>query len=234
MTHFKKYQLGLIYGILVIISIIVIFPLFWLVVTSFKTYSEIYHFPLSYYPHQPTLEHYHKIMDLNFPRYFFNSILVGIGTMLIAIFIALLPAYAFARFHFSLKKPLLVSILMTQMFPMVSFVIPLFRILKSFHLINTYTGIIISYLPFISPVVVWILVNFFESVPVEFEEAAMVDGCTHIQAFGRIILPLILPGLASTGIYVFLFAWAELMFALTFLTSASMQTVSVFLTLFVG
>lgn len=154
--------------------------------------------------------------------------------MLVAILVSVVPAYAFARFRFPFKNTLLISILISQMFPMVSFVIPAFQFLKRTNLMNTYSGLILSYIPFVSPVVVWILKGFFENIPAELEEAAMIDGCSHLQAFVKIVFPLIGPGLASTGIYVFLFAWAELMFALSFLTSTSMQTISVFVTLFVG
>ena len=234
MKKLRKYQMGIIYGVLTLISAIVIFPLFWLFVTSLKTTPEIYRFPITYYPHNPTLVHYKKIIDLNFPRFFFNSIIIGTGTMFTAILIGILPAYAFARFRFPFKNILLISILISQMFPMVSFVIPIFQLLKRINLMNSYGGIILSYIPFVSPVVVWILKNFFENVPIELEEAAMVDGCNRLQAFVRVIFPLIGPGVSSTGIYVFLFVWAELMFALSFLTAPSMQTISVFLTLFVG
>lgn len=234
MSKPRKYQLSIIYAVLALIAALVMFPLFWLLITSFKTTPEIYRFPITYYPHTPTLTHYRKIIDLNFPRFFLNSIVVGIGTMLVAISVSVLPAYAFARFRFPLKNILLISILISQMFPMVSFVIPAFQLLKQTNLMNTYGGLILSYIPFVSPVVIWILKGFFENIPTELEEAAMIDGCGHLQAFVKIVFPLIGPGLASTGIYVFLFAWAELMFALSFLTSTSMQTVSVFVTLFVG
>lgn len=234
MKKLRKYQVGIVYGVLTVISVIVMFPLFWLFITSLKTTPEIYRFPITYYPHDLTSVHYQKIIDLNFPRFFFNSIAIGLGTMSIAILIGVFPAYAFARFRFPYKNILLISILISQMFPMVSFVIPIFQLLKRMNLMNSYGGIILSYIPFVSPVVVWILKTFFENVPIELEEAAMIDGCSRLQALVRVIFPLIGPGVSSTGIYVFLFVWAELMFALSFLTSPSMQTISVFLTLFVG
>ena len=234
MKKLRKYQVGIVYGVLTVISVIVMFPLFWLFITSLKTTPEIYRFPITYYPHDLTSVHYQKIIDLNFPRFFFNSIAIGLGTMSIAILIGVFPAYAFARFRFPYKNILLISILISQMFPMVSFVIPIFQLLKRMNLMNSYGGIILSYIPFVTPVVVWILKTFFENVPIELEEAAMIDGCSRLQALVRVIFPLIGPGVSSTGIYVFLFVWAELMFALSFLTSPSMQTISVFLTLFVG
>lgn len=224
----------LFYLVLVVIALVVAFPFIWLLITSLKTYPEIYHFPILYWPTKVTWEHFSHIVRLHFARYFFNSVVIGAGTALCTVLIAALPAYAFGRFTFAGKRSLLVSILICQMFPQVTFVIPFFMIFRKLGLINTYPGMILSYLPFTTPIGVWILRNFFQGIPRELEESAMIDGCTQFQAFLRIVLPLALPGMAAVAIYAFIFSWGELMFALSYLPSEKMQTIPVFLTLFVG
>ena len=146
----------------------------------------------------------------------------------------MLPAYATVKFNFLAKQPILISILICQMFPQIVFVIPFFMILSKVGLIDTFIGVIISYLPFTTPIGVWLTRNFFAEVPVDIEEAAMIDGCSRFQTFYKIALPIALPGIAAVGIYAFLFAWSELMFSRSYLSTMSLQTIPVFLSLFVG
>ncbi|HQE25223.1 MAG TPA: carbohydrate ABC transporter permease [Candidatus Atribacteria bacterium] len=230
----RKIKIWILYLVLSIIALIVAFPFIWLVITSLKTYPDIYHFPIIYWPSEVTWEHYGYVIRLDFLRYFLNSLVIGIGTAVLTIVIAALPSYAFGRLSFRGKRPLLLSILVCQMFPQVTFVIPFFVIFRRLGLINTHLGMMISYLPFTTPIEIWILRNFFQGIPGELEEAAMIDGCTPIQAFVRIIFPLAIPGIAAVAIYAFIFAWGELMFALSYLPSQEMQTIPAFLTLFVG
>jgi multiple sugar transport system permease protein len=215
------------------LCLIVAFPFMWLLITSFKTYPEIYAYPIKYLPHRVTFEHFYYVFKLNFLMYFKNSAIIGFGTSLLTLLIATLPSYASVRYSFQGKKLFMLSILFCQMFPQIVFVIPFFILLKSLHMLN-YLGVILSYLPFTTPIAIWMIRNFFIDIPVELEEAARIDGCTPGMVFYRIALPLALPGIASVGIYAFFFAWCELMFALSFLTSGRMQTVPVFLSLFVG
>jgi len=234
MKYFKNTKIFLIYAAVIMVSAGVAFPFFWLLVTSFKTYPEIYKFPITYFPHRLTLEHYQKILGLYLLRYFGNSLLIASGTLLLTLVIALLPAYAFANLQFQAKKTLAMGTLIFIMFPQVAFVVPFFLLLKKFGLINTYWGIMISYLPFTCPMAMLYLRAFFLTVPKELEESAMLEGCSRIGALFRISVPLLLPGIAATGIYAFIFSWGELMFALSYLPSASKQTVPVFLSLFIG
>lgn len=224
----------LLYMANIIISLIIAFPFIWLVITSLKTYDQIYSFPILYWPKVVTFEHYARIMKLNFPHYFFNSAFIGFGTALFTILIAIMPAYASARYNFKGKKQIMLSILFSQMFPQIVFVIPFFIILKQLSLQNSYLGIMISYLPFTTPIAVWMMRSFFLQLPDALEEAAMIDGCNRFESFYKIYVPLAVPGIAAVGIYAFLFSWSELMFSMSYLSAKSMQTVPVFLSLFIG
>lgn len=216
------------------VAVVITFPFVWLILTALKPYPEIYAYPLIYWPRHLTLEHFQYVLRLDFLRYFSNSVIIGTGTALATLAVAVLPGYAAARFRFPGRNGLLLSILVTQMFPQIVFVVPLLLTLRWLGLMNTYAGVILSYVPFTTPIAVWLTRNFFAEVPYEIEEAAAIDGCSRIQALFRVVLPLALPGIASVGIYAFLWSWSELMFALSFLTTSNMQTIPVFLTLFVG
>ncbi|AZO94279.1 carbohydrate ABC transporter permease [Halocella sp. SP3-1] len=224
----------LLYILNIIVSLIIAFPFIWLVITSLKTYDQIYSFPILYWPKKFTFEHYTHILKLNFPRYFLNSVVIGCGTAIISILIAVMPAYASARYKFKGKKQIMLSILLSQMFPQIVYVVPFFIILKQLNLQNSYLGMMVSYLPFTTPIAVWMIRSFFLGIPDALEEAAMIDGCNRFKAFYKIYLPLAIPGIASVGIYAFLFSWSELMFSMSFLSAKNLQTVPVFLSLFVG
>ncbi len=231
----KHLDRAIIYFLLTVVSIIVAFPFIWLLLTSFKTYPEIYAFPVIYLPTELTFEHYVKVMfQHDFGRYFLNTFLISIGTGLFSIVLAVMPAYAFSRFSFPAKRPLFISILFCQMFPQTVFLIPFFLTLKTLHLMDTLPGVVLTYLPFTTPIAIWFMSNFFRDIPRDLEDMAMIDGCDRFQAFYRVALPLVLPGLAAVAIYSFLFAWGELMFALSYLPSLDNQTVPIILSLFVG
>jgi multiple sugar transport system permease protein len=233
MTRKKLFRL-FVYFANVLVSLAIAFPFLWLVINAFKTYDQIYSFPILYWPKQITFEHFAHILRLNFPLYFFNSIFIGIGTACLSILIAVLPAYASARFRFKGRKVMLISILICQMFPYIIFVLPFFILLKQFHLLDSYPGMIISYLPFTTPIAIWMIRSFFVQIPRELEDASLIDGCNRMQTFYKICLPLTVPGIAAVGIYALLSSWSELMFSLSFLTSKNMQTIPVFLSVFLG
>ncbi|ABV34261.1 MULTISPECIES: carbohydrate ABC transporter permease [Pseudothermotoga] len=222
------------YILLGVISFVIAFPFIWLVLTSFKTYQEIYSYPIMYLPKSWTTEHYHKISNLDFKNYFFNSIIVGTGTMIFSLLIGLFPAYAFSRYSFKWKNTLLISVLIFQMFPMIVFLVPIFKFLDWIKLLDTHIGLILAYIPFTTPITIVFLRSFFLSVPKSLEEAALIDGCTRTKAFLRIIFPVTLPGIAAVGVYAFLFAWSELLYSMSLLTSKALQTIPTFLSVFVG
>jgi len=231
----KSWVKLIVYVALFIISGIIAFPFIWLIITAFKTYPDIYAYPILYFPQNITLEHFKYVfVNLGFSKYFLNSLLLGVGTAALTILISILPAYATIRFNFFMKKPVLLSILICQMFPQIVFIVPFFLFLKYTGLINTFLGTMVVYLPFTTPIAVWMIRNFFADIPKSLEESALIDGCSRFQAFYKISLPLVIPGIASVGIYTFIFSWSELMFSLSYLTSPSKQTVPVFLSLFIG
>lgn len=222
------------YILLAFISLIVAFPFLWLVLTSFKSYQEIYAYPIIYMPRSWTIEHYQKISSLDFKSYFLNSVTVGLGTMIFSLLIGISPAYAFSRYSFRFKSELMVSVLIFQMFPMVVFLVPMFKFLDWIKLLDTHIGLILAYIPFTTPISIVFLRSFFLSVPKSLEEAALIDGCTRTKAFFRVIFPVTLPGIAAVGVYAFLFAWSELLYSMSLLTSKSLQTIPTFLSVFVG
>ncbi|MGJ8455503.1 carbohydrate ABC transporter permease [Pseudothermotoga sp. U03pept] len=230
----RKTMKSLSYILLFFIAIVVAFPFIWLILTSFKTYQEIYSYPIIYLPKSWTVEHYQKISSLDFKSYFFNSVIVGSGTMVFSLLIGIFPAYAFSRYSFRGKGMLLVSVLIFQMFPMIVFLVPIFKFLDWIKLLDTHLGLILAYIPFTTPITIVFLRSFFLSVPKSLEEAALIDGCTRTKAFVRIIFPVTLPGIAAVGVYAFLFAWSELLYSMSLLTSKSLQTIPTFLSVFVG
>ncbi len=230
----RKYTKLFVYFLLSALSIIIAFPFVWLTITAFKSYPDIYAYPIKYLPTEATLEHFDKISSMQFGVYFRNSIIVGFGTMILSILIALFPAYAFSRYRFRGKGALLITVLFLQMFPQVVFLVPMFKFLGAVGWLDTYWGIIFSYLPFTTPISIVFLRSFFIGVPKSLEEAAMIDGCSRMKAFIKVIFPVTLPGIAAVGIYAFLFSWQELMYSMSILLSKDRQTVPVFLSLFIG
>jgi multiple sugar transport system permease protein len=222
------------YIALSVITVFVVFPIYWLIVTSLKTYPEIYKFPITYFSHHITWEHYEKIAGMNFWHYFFNSILISSGTMLISLAIGVFPAFAFAQYKFKGRTPLLVSVMLFQMFPMVVFLVPIFKLLNSAGLLNTRLGLILAYVPFTTPITIMFLRSFFVSIPKALDEAARIDGCSFMRSFFSIIIPVSLPGILSVGIYTFLFSWSELMYSMSILVDKRIQNIPTFLSVFVG
>lgn len=206
-----------------------------MLVTSFKTYPEIYKYPINYIPEKITLEHYLSIFSTShLQRYMLNSVIVSTGAVIFTLLISLLPAYAFSRFDFPYKNILLPSIIVCMMLPQLVLVVPFLRILMSLKLINTHTGLILVYLTLTTAVAIWFLVSFFEKIPKELEEAAMIDGCGRLRTLINIVLPIMRPGISAVAIYAFFLSWNEFMFALSYLSSSNALTLPVFLGRFVG
>ena len=230
----KKLARAAAYIGLVIIALGAAFPIYWMIITALKTYPEIYAYPITYIPRRITFEHFRKIGTMGFLKYFTSSILVSGGTMLASLAIGLFPAYAFSRFRFRGRGTLLSSVLLFQMFPMAVLLLPIFIALRNISLLDTRTGLILSYIPFTTPITIMFLRSFFVSVPKSLEEAALIDGCSLSRAIIHIILPVVLPGIFAVGIYTFLFSWSELMYSMSILVSRDVQNIPAFLSVFVG
>jgi ABC-type glycerol-3-phosphate transport system permease component len=210
------------------------FPFYWAIVSSFTPESRLYQAP-SLIPGTLVLDHYRALFT---ERAFWvpirNSLVVAGTTTAFCVTVGSLCAYALARLRFRGKVPLLGLILAVSMFPQISVISPLFLLLRALHLINTYPGLILPYLTFAMPLTVWLLVGIFRQLPAELEEAAMVDGASRLRTFREVVVPLALPGLATTAILTFVYSWNEFLFALSFTLGPERQTVPVAIALLRG
>ncbi len=205
------------YLILIVMTFVFLFPIFWLVSTSFKNPIDIFAYPPIFIPSTPTLDHYTLLFgEAEITKYIINSVIVGASTTLFALVIGTLSAYALARFRlpYQLNERLSFWVLSTRMFPPIVTIIPLFAMMRVLHLVNTRIGLVIAYAAFNLPFVVWMMRGFFVEIPKELEEAAMVDGASRMLAFRRIILPIAKPGIIATAIFTLIMSWNEFMFAL--------------------
>ena len=210
------------------------FPFYWGIVASLTPEAALFREP-SLWPTHIILDHYRALFD---ERDFWipirNSVIVAGTTTLLCIAIGSLAAYALARLEFRGKTTILSLILAVTMFPQISIVSPLYLLLRALGLIDTYPGLILPYLTFAMPLAVWLLVGFFRQLPLDLEEAALVDGATRWQSFTRVILPVSVPALATTAILTFIYCWNEFLFALSFTLGPDRQTVPVAIALFRG
>ena len=203
-----------------------LFPFYWMVSTSFKTDLGVYKIPPELWPSEFTFANVEKLFmrDSLIPRFFWNSIATSFGTVIVTVFLATFAGYALSRLRFKFRYNILIAILVTQMFPMVVLLIPLYILYVKAHLLNSWLGLILAYTSFALPFGVWMIKGFIDSVPVEIEEAAMMDGCSRVGAMFRVVLPLAVPGIVATGIFAFLDAWNNLLFPLTLVTDMNMKT----------
>ena len=185
-------------------------------------------FPLRLIPTEFVWDNYVKIWQaIPFAAYLKNSLLMACYTTVIALAVSSLASYAFSRYRLKGKNTVLNFILFSQMFPAVLLIIPIFIYIKKAGLLGTYTGLMITYLTFVVPFATWAMKNFFDTIPTDLEEAAMIDGCTRIQAMRRIILPVSRPGLISVSTYCFLTAWNEFIFAMILMPDQTRWTLPV-------
>jgi ABC-type glycerol-3-phosphate transport system permease component len=221
----------------VVLALLVIasaFPFYWAILASFTPEARLFQGP-SLVPRELVLDHYRALFtERNFWVPIRNSLVVAGTTTAFCVAVGALCAYALARLNFRGKSLLLGSILAVGMFPQISVVSPLYMLLRELRLINTYPGLVLPYLTFAMPLTVWLLVGFFRQLPAELEEAAMVDGASRLRAFWEVIIPLAVPGLATTAILTFVYSWNEFLFALSFTLGPERQTVPVAIALFRG
>ena len=223
------------YLLLALFTAFALLPLFWLFKVSITPDRLMYAEGVRLWPSQMTLDHYRDVIaKTDFPRFFENSVIVSVSTALITTLIASAAGYAFSRFRFRGKGLIVALMLLTQMFPLVMVVAPIFRILSPLHLTNSLSGLVIVYCAFNVPFASFLMQTFFDGIPLELEEAAMLDGASRLHAVLRIVMPLTLPGLAATLGFIFTAAWGELLFALMLNSSASVSTFPVGLLSFVS
>ena len=225
----------LIYILVIIIFIFTVAPFTWLIITSISARKELFSIPPHWIPHSPNLKAYKAIIfggarTMRAARYFksslLNSLIVASCVTLSCLIIGSTASYSFTRLKFPGRQPLLLLILTTQMIPAVAIVIPLYVVMMKLHLLDTHLGLIIAYSSFILPLVVWVMMGYFQAIPLDIEDAARIDGCSRIGALARIVLPLAAPGLAATGVFTFIIAWNEFFLALIF-TAITAKTLPV-------
>jgi ABC-type glycerol-3-phosphate transport system permease component len=226
---------GWMYGAMAAISAFALFPIYWVVITSLKPRSEIYTRTPDLWPSDPQWDQYPRVLgEGHVGRALLNSLIVASGTMVICLIIGAMAAYALARWRVRVTYILLMLVLMTQMFPLVVLVIPLFVTMRKAGLLGTYWSLIITYLAFCVPLAIWVMRGFIMAIPEELEHAARIDGATRFGAMVRVVLPLAAPGLATTAVLAFLEGWKEFLLALTFINSEDRKTVPLVLQSFVG
>jgi trehalose/maltose transport system permease protein len=231
----------LFYLLIAFILIYTLFPFYWAIVSSLKPNNEIFNTPATYWPKKLDLSHYEFVLrNGEFLRALWNSVVVSLGTTLLALIFGASGAYALGRLKFRGRTVALYGILAMTMFPAVAILGSLFLMIRGDwflntpNLFNTKTALIITYLTFSLPFTIWVLTNFFKAMPGELEEAALVDGATNFRAFREILLPLAMPGLVTTGLLAFIGAWNEYLFALTFTSDYKAKTVQVAIAQFSG
>lgn len=211
--------------ILIVASLTVILPLIWVARTSLVNKLMAYKIPPVWF-FEPTFQNYVTIFrEYPFQKFFFNSLVISAAASLCTLTLASLAAYSIARFKTG-DPYLRVSMLSTQMLPPIVLVIPIFLLAKAVNLWGSRWGLALAYVSFNLPYTIWILIGFFQSVPVDLEEAAMIDGCSRVAAIWRVVLPVSLPGLFSAGMYCFIVGWNEFLFALL-LTDRNSRTLPV-------
>ena len=221
----RKLGLTLAHLILIISSLAILLPIVWVIRTSLANRLIAYKIPPVWF-FTPTFDNFLTIFDkYPFQEYFLNSLLISGAASIVALIIGSLAAYSIARFRTG-DPALRLSMLSTQMLPPIALVIPIFLLMNVVKLWDTFPGLILAYLSFNLPYTVWILIGFFQGIPVEIEEAAMIDGCSRIQSLVRIVLPVALPGLLSAGVFSFILNWNEFLFALV-LTGRNTRTLPV-------
>ena len=219
------------------LTLFAMLPFVWVFLASFKTRAELYATPIVYLPAALSVANYVEAWTSKltpFSRFFANSLWVSSVTMVATTLVSILAGYALARFRFAGRQTFLLIFLATQMFPAVLLIAPLLSQWYALGLIDTYQALIYSNFSFTVPFTVWMLVGYFESIPIELEESAMLDGCNRFGALCRVVLPLAAPGVAATAIFAFVASWSELLFAITFTSQTEMRTLSAGLLFMVG
>lgn len=212
-----------------------LFPLYWIIISSLKTNVETHALPVTFVPKVWSLDAYKEIFERrNFGHYMFNAMVVSLATTFWGVGVAAWSGYGFARYDFRFKPAVMAFVLIAQSFPRILLVIPYFDMANRFGLKDTYLGLILAYSTFIQPLCLWIMKEYFEQIPRELDEAAMVDGASPYRAFWDIILPLARPVLGATAIISFLTAWNEYEFALVLTSSENVRTISVAIASLIG
>ncbi len=216
------------YVYLTILAIFATFPLLWIILSSIKAKGELTNDPTAFWPKQISFENFRIVLDqLNFGNNVFNSLIIAGCTTVIAVTIAALGAYGVIRFFPRIGKAITRVLITTYMFPPILLAVPYAIIMGRIGLMNNRAGLVLVYLSLTVPYAMWLLVGFFKTVPLEIEEAAMIDGANKMQVFVQVVLPIIAPGVVAVAIYTFINVWNEFLYSLILINSNQKMTVAV-------
>lgn len=242
-SRHRSLRTVLLFLISVVVWVFILLPVAWLFISSISTRSELLSVPIHWIPENPTLRNYIDILTpgttssevaRTFKATLRNSLIVASSVTVISLVVGSLAAYALVRIRTPQRGGLMVGLMGTRMIPEVSLVIPLYILAARLNILNTPLVLIITYLAFALPFAIWLMAAFFQTIPSELEDAALIDGCSHLRILFQIILPISTPGLVSTAIFVFLTAWDEFFFALLFTSTIAAKTVPVAIAEFSG
>ena len=222
------------YGFLLVLLVVVIFPFYWMTVTALKSEEQMRSLASMFWPDPVVWDNFrHLLAQTDFVAWFKNSVLVAVASTFLATAIGTIGAYSLARLRFLGRAFMSSAVLITYLVPPSILFIPLYAQIRNLGLADSLAGLIAAYPSFTVPFVTWLLMGYFESIPEELEEAAMIDGATRFGAFARVVLPLAAPGVLAAGLYAFTQAWNEFLYALVFITNVKLRTLPVGLSSFI-
>ena len=222
-------------GLTVLAAIIILTPVVWMVNAALRPIKEVLTYPPQLDPSQLTFEYMASLIENERYRgYFRNSVILALSTLVITIILGLLAAYGFSRFNMGGGRIMLLGIMALLMLPTVTLIVPYFRLAHLVGLYDSLLGLIIVNTAFILPISIWLLKGYMDAIPIDLEEAAMIDGCTRLQAMWKILVPLTVPGIVSTGTFAFIFAWNEFLLAVTLTDTPDAQPLTIGLAAFFG
>ncbi|TKT69250.1 carbohydrate ABC transporter permease [Aquamicrobium sp. LC103] len=230
-------HLGRVFASLVVyglIALAVLFPILWGLLTSFKPRRAILQYPPVMLPEEPTLAHYQRLWDEGVQHFIVNSLIVTSATLVLSLIVGLFAAYALARANFSGRTVIMFVIIAVMSIPIASLLVPTFTMLSQIGLLDTRTGLVLLYTAYQLPIVVWMLMGYIQTLPVELEHAAMIDGHSRLSVIVRIVAPLSAPALVAAGLFIITFAWNDFVVALVMNSSVATRTLPVAVYNFLG
>ena len=212
---------------LIIVGLFVFFPLYWMVITAFKSSSEAFSSNPTFFPKQITLENFKNVItNMQIQRYMFNSLIVSITSSLLTTVLAMYGGYSFSKYRYTGRKSIMMLVMSSQMFPFAVLLLTIYSVMQTLGLLNSYFSLILSFTTFTLPVGMWTFKSYFDQIPDSLIEAAKVDGASRLTIIHKIIFPLVIPGAISTAIYGFVWSWNDLLYSLTLITSADKRTLA--------
>ena len=235
MTIRKTLTTGLIHGLIILYLIFLLFPLLWVVASSLKSTQEIYSGSPTLLPHQISFDHYVSVITgQQVFRSMWNSVIVGVLSTILVVTLAVPSAYAMVRYKSIVNNSILGWILVSQIFPVILVMIPLYVMLRHIGLTDSLLGLTVIYVVWSLPFVLWMMHGYVKSIPLELEEAAVIDGASRFQVIVKVLMPLLLPAIGASALFAFISAWNEFFFALVLMKSPALATLQVELARYTG